>query len=59
MIYTAGGETSGIELALHIDEVAVKTARYMEYREPDWQTNAYRDRHSRQDKRDYLEKVSV
>jgi transcriptional regulator GlxA family with amidase domain len=42
-IYTAGGETSGIELALHITElywghdVAVKTARYMEYRGPDWQ----------------------
>ena len=42
-IYTAGGETSGIELALHIVElyfdhdVAVKTARYMEYRGPDWQ----------------------
>ena len=42
MIYTAGGETSGIELALHITElyfnhdVAVKTARYMEYRGPDW-----------------------
>jgi transcriptional regulator GlxA family with amidase domain len=44
MIYTAGGETSGIELALHIVElyfghgVAVKTARYMEYRGPDWHT---------------------
>jgi len=43
MIYTAGGETSGIELALHIvelyynHEVAVKTARYMEYRGPAWQ----------------------
>jgi transcriptional regulator GlxA family with amidase domain len=42
-IYTAGGETSGIELALHIvelyydHEMAVKTARYMEYRGPDWQ----------------------
>jgi transcriptional regulator GlxA family with amidase domain len=42
-IYTAGGETSGIELALHITElywnreVAVGTARYMEYRGPDWQ----------------------
>jgi transcriptional regulator GlxA family with amidase domain len=42
-IYTAGGETSGIELALHITElywghdVAVKTAQYMEYRGPDWQ----------------------
>lgn len=41
-IYTSGGETSGIELALHITElywdheVAVKTARYMEYRGPDW-----------------------
>jgi transcriptional regulator GlxA family with amidase domain len=40
MIYTAGGETSGIELALHIVELyynhdaAVKTARYMEYRGP-------------------------
>lgn len=43
MIYTAGGETSGIELALHIVElyfdhdVAVRTARYMEYRAPAWQ----------------------
>jgi transcriptional regulator GlxA family with amidase domain len=43
MIFTAGGETSGIELALHIielyfdHEVAVKTARYMEYRGPAWQ----------------------
>jgi len=43
-IYTAGGETSGMELALHIVElyfdhgVAVKTARYMEYRGPDWQS---------------------
>jgi len=43
MIFTAGGETSGIELALHIIElyfdhdVAVKTARYMEYRGPAWQ----------------------
>ena len=43
MIYTAGGEMSGIELALHITElywdhdVAVKTARYMEYRGPNWQ----------------------
>ena len=42
-IYTAGGETNGIELALHIVElyfdhdVAVKTARYMDYRGPDWQ----------------------
>src|SRR5436305_6858086 len=42
-IYTAGGETSGIELALHIVELyydhdmAVKTARYMEYRGPNWQ----------------------
>lgn len=42
-IYTAGGETSGIELALHITElyfnhsVAVQTARYMEYRGPAWQ----------------------
>ena len=42
-IYTAGGETSGIELALHIVElysdhgVAVKTARFMEYRGPEWQ----------------------
>lgn len=42
-IFTAGGETSGIDLALHIIElyfdhaVAVKTARYMEYRGPDWQ----------------------
>jgi transcriptional regulator GlxA family with amidase domain len=42
-IFTAGGETSGIDLALHIIElyfdrdVALKTARYMEYRGPDWQ----------------------
>jgi transcriptional regulator GlxA family with amidase domain len=42
-IYTAGGETSGIELALHIVQlyygrtVAVKTAHYMDYRGPDWQ----------------------
>jgi transcriptional regulator GlxA family with amidase domain len=42
-IYTAGGETSGIELALHIVELyfdhatAVRTARYMEYRGPAWQ----------------------
>ena len=43
MIYTAGGETSGFELALHIVELyyghamAVETARSMEYRGPDWQ----------------------
>lgn len=43
-IYTAGGETSGIELALHIVElyfgraVAVSTARSMDYRGPDWQS---------------------
>ncbi|HWA92616.1 MAG TPA: DJ-1/PfpI family protein [Rhizomicrobium sp.] len=43
MLYTAGGEMSGVELALHITELyfdhetAVKTARYMEYRGPDWQ----------------------
>jgi transcriptional regulator GlxA family with amidase domain len=43
MIFTAGGETSGIELALHIIELyydhnaAVRTARYMEYRGPEWQ----------------------
>jgi transcriptional regulator GlxA family with amidase domain len=42
-IYTAGGETSGIELALHVTELyfdhatAVRTARYMEYRGPAWQ----------------------
>jgi transcriptional regulator GlxA family with amidase domain len=42
-IYTAAGETSGIELALHVVElyfdhdVAVKTARFMEYRGPAWQ----------------------
>jgi transcriptional regulator GlxA family with amidase domain len=42
MIYTAGGEMSGVELALHISElyfdhdVAVRTARYMEYRGPNW-----------------------
>jgi transcriptional regulator GlxA family with amidase domain len=44
MIFTAGGETSGIELALHIVElyfnhdVAVRTARFMEYRGPRWQS---------------------
>jgi len=43
MIYTAGGETSGFELALHIVELyfgrdaAVATARSMEYRGPAWQ----------------------
>jgi transcriptional regulator GlxA family with amidase domain len=43
MIYTAGGETSGMELALHVTElyfnrdIAVRTARYMEYRGPAWQ----------------------
>jgi transcriptional regulator GlxA family with amidase domain len=42
-IYTAGGETSGMELALHVVElyfdhdVAVNTARYMEYRTPAWE----------------------
>ena len=42
-VFTAGGETSGIELALHIIELyfdhdtAVRTARYMEYRGPSWQ----------------------
>ena len=42
-IYTAGGETSGIELAQHIVElyygrpVAVSTARATDYRGPDWQ----------------------
>jgi transcriptional regulator GlxA family with amidase domain len=41
-IYTAGGETSGIELALHIVQlyfgrtVALNTARFMDYRGPDW-----------------------
>lgn len=41
-VFTAGGETSGMELALHIIELyfdhatAVRTARYMEYRGPDW-----------------------
>ena len=43
LIFTAGGETSGFELALHIVElyygrkVAVETARSMEYRGPAWQ----------------------
>jgi transcriptional regulator GlxA family with amidase domain len=42
-VWTAGGEMSGIELALHIIElyfdhgVAVRTARYMEYRSPHWE----------------------
>jgi len=42
-VWTAGGEMSGIELALHIIElyfdhgVAVKTARSMEYRSPHWE----------------------
>jgi transcriptional regulator GlxA family with amidase domain len=44
LLFTAGGETSGFELALHIIElyygrdVAVKTARSMEYRGPAWQS---------------------
>jgi len=43
-IYTAGGETSGFELALHIVQLyfghktAVETARSMEYRGPAWQS---------------------
>ena len=43
LIFTAGGETSGFELALHIvqlyygRDVAVATARSMEYRGPAWQ----------------------
>jgi transcriptional regulator GlxA family with amidase domain len=43
LLFTAGGETSGIELSLHIIElyyghdVAVRTARSMEYRGPRWQ----------------------
>jgi putative intracellular protease/amidase len=42
-LFTAGGETSGFELALHIvqlyfgRDVALKTARSMEYRGPAWQ----------------------
>jgi transcriptional regulator GlxA family with amidase domain len=43
LLFTAGGETSGFELALHIvqlyfgRDVALKTARSMEYRGPAWQ----------------------
>jgi len=43
-VYTAGGETSGFDLALHIVELyfghrtAVETARSMEYRGPIWQS---------------------
>lgn len=43
LLFTAGGETSGIELSLHIIElyyghdVAVRTARSVEYRGPRWQ----------------------
>jgi transcriptional regulator GlxA family with amidase domain len=42
VVYTAGGLTSGIDLALHIvetyfgREVAADTARYMEYRGTEW-----------------------
>jgi transcriptional regulator GlxA family with amidase domain len=45
-IYTAGGLTSGIDLALHIvegyfgREVARKTADYMEYQETGWMDSA-------------------
>jgi transcriptional regulator GlxA family with amidase domain len=41
-IFTAGGLTSGIDLALHVvdlyfgREVAEKTAQYMEYDGTDW-----------------------
>ena len=44
-IFTSAGETSGIDLALHIvaeyygDEVAQKTADYMEYQGTGWKTN--------------------
>ena len=44
-LYTAGGEMSGIDLALHIvegyfgREVAQATANRMEYQGPGWQTN--------------------
>jgi transcriptional regulator GlxA family with amidase domain len=44
LIYTAGGLTSGVDLALHIVEgyfgrdVAQKTADYMEYQSPAWKT---------------------
>ena len=43
-VYTAGGETSGFEVALHIVQLyfghkaAVETARSMEYRGPAWQS---------------------
>jgi transcriptional regulator GlxA family with amidase domain len=44
LIYTAGGLTSGVDLALHIvegyfgREVAQKTADYMEYQSPAWKS---------------------
>jgi transcriptional regulator GlxA family with amidase domain len=44
LIYTAGGLTSGVDLALHVvegyfgREVAQKTADYMEYQSPAWKT---------------------
>ena len=43
---TAGGLTSGVDLALHVvaefygDDVAQKTADYMEYQSTGWKTNA-------------------
>jgi transcriptional regulator GlxA family with amidase domain len=45
IIYASGGETSGIDLALHLVEeyygqdVAQKTADYMEYQGTGWKTN--------------------
>lgn len=45
IIFTSAGETSGMDLALHVvaeyygDEVAQKTADYMEYQGTGWKTN--------------------
>lgn len=46
IIFTAGGLTSGVDLALHVvaayygDSVAQTTADYMEYQSTGWKTNA-------------------
>jgi len=47
-VFTAGGLTSGVDLALHIvaryygDAVAPKTARYMEYEGTGWRSGEAR-----------------
>jgi transcriptional regulator GlxA family with amidase domain len=52
VIFTAGGLSSGIDLALHIVEgyfgqaIAAATARYMEYEGPGWQDNLARVNYS-------------